>query len=103
MRRKSRTQQATAKPCAYLNVNSHRIKRNPVRTVLGEEPEAVIAVRGSKTSPAASYTNHVEILDAQGNVVAEVRYEPEGGLVCGAKVFIACHHAPRVTTAVQES
>ena len=57
------------------------------------------AKHGTKLAPisvkagrANTYTNGVDIMDAQGNVVARVVYRPDKPLKCGATVWIEALH-----------
>lgn len=73
----------------FIHVNQHVIKannktgdRNPVITV--------------KTSTSNTYGHRVAILDADGNVVAEVIYSPDNPLRCGARVWIETRNPVKV-------
>lgn len=67
-----------------IHVNQHVIrdnkkhdKRNPPITV--------------KTYKDNIYTEYVEILDKDGDVVAKIFYQPDEPLSCGAHVWIETH------------
>lgn len=60
------------------------------------EPPVIVKRNRSKTEYR---TDRVEILDAQGRVVAEVVYTPDRPLSCGAVVYIVCHEGVRANTA----
>ena len=63
-----------------IHVNQHNIKANSKGADL-----AVLTVKDYKENRK---TNHVQILDSAGNVVATVVYSPDKPLSCGAKVWI---------------
>lgn len=66
-----------------VHVNQHKIRSN-IKKDEGElEP-----VLTCKTYKSNDYANEVEILDADGNVVAKVVYSPHKPLSCGARVWI---------------
>jgi hypothetical protein len=63
-----------------IHINQHKIKANKSKPY-----EPVISC---KTSKENIYGNNIKVLDAEGNVVAEVIYSPDKPLSCGAKVWI---------------
>jgi|TARA_R110000803_G_scaffold148533_2_gene213994 hypothetical protein len=63
-----------------IHINQHKIRANKSKPY-----EPVISC---KTSKENIYGNKVEILDDDGNIVAEVIYRPDKPLSCGAKVWI---------------
>lgn len=67
-----------------IHVNSHTIRKNR------KNPDAAvgpISVRRTQSSPAEP-AFLVAIVDAHGNELAEIRYQPEHPLSCGAAVWI---------------
>lgn len=64
-----------------IHVNQHNIKYNRQH----EDKKQVITVKNYKEN---QYSNHVDILDKEGEVVATVRYSPDKPLSCGATVWI---------------
>ena len=70
---------------AIIHVNQHNIKFNTKHGNL----KPVITVKQGKQN---TYTNNVKILDAAGNIVAEVIYSPNKPLSCGARVWIQTYH-----------
>lgn len=71
-----------------VHVNQHVIKAN---AKTGER-DPVLTV---KTYKSNKYAHEVDILDAEGNVVATVVYRPDKPLSCGAKVWIETQHEVR--------
>src|SRR5262245_52285892 len=89
-------------PVAYLHVNSLAIRRNAVRLRDGNNTlEPVLSCRSSR-SARAIYAEKIGVTDSNGNVVAWLLYEPEGGMACGAKVFLACAYQPRLDQVRQQ-
>ena len=72
-----------------IHVNQHVIKAN---AKTGSN-EPVLTV---KTYKSNDYAHQVNILDAQGNVVARVVYSPDKPLSCGAKVWIETENSVQV-------
>jgi hypothetical protein len=72
-----------------IHVNQHVIKAN---AKTGEN-DPVLTV---KTYKSNDYAHQVNILDAQGNVVARVVYSPENPLSCGAKVWIETENSVQI-------
>lgn len=64
-----------------IHVNQHNIRRNATKGTT----DPVLTV---KTYKSNTYADTAEILDAQGNVVARVVYQPDHPLSCGARVWI---------------
>jgi hypothetical protein len=64
-----------------IHVNQHNIRRNATKGTT----DPVLTV---KTYKSNTYTDTAEILDAEGNVVARVVYQPDNPLSCGARVWI---------------
>ena len=64
-----------------IHVNQHTIKAN--RKSGKRDPVLTV-----KTYKSNDYAKSVDILDAQGNVVASVIYSPDKPLSCGAHVYI---------------
>ncbi len=63
-----------------IHVNQHKIRANKCG---GSLP-----VISAKTYRSNTYGNSAKILDAKGDVVAEVVYRPDKPLSCGAKCWI---------------
>jgi len=72
-----------------IHVNQHVIKSN---RKTGEN-KPVLTV---KTYKSNDYAHDVEILDAEGNVVARVIYQPDNPLSCGAHVWIETQNEVRI-------
>lgn len=68
-----------------VHVNRHTITRNKRNGT--NEPD--IAVRRGRSSKA-EYANSVDILDANGNVVATIGSHRDRPLPCGATVWLEC-------------
>ena len=68
---------------SIIHVNSNTIKSNKKRSL--DNPP--LSIRKTK-SAKAQYGDSVLIHDKQGNVVAEVVYQPDTPLSCGAQVWI---------------
>ena len=64
-----------------IHVNQHRIKSNHKTGARA----SVLTVKDWKQNRKS---NSVQILDARGEVVAEVVYRPDKPLACGARVWI---------------
>jgi len=64
-----------------IHVNQHNIRRNATKGTT----DPVLTV---KTYKSNTYADTAEILDAEGNVVARVVYQPDDPLSCGARVWI---------------
>ena len=64
-----------------IHVNQHRIKSNHKTGAR----QNVLTVKDWKQNRKS---NSVQILDARGEVVAEVVYRPDKPLACGARVWI---------------
>lgn len=64
-----------------IHINQHVIKAN---RATGERNPVITC----KTSKSNDYAHRLEILGADGAVVATVRYEPDKPLSCGAHVWI---------------
>lgn len=81
-----------------LNVNRQQIDRN---TKHGTDDAAVRIQKGK--SGKAVYCHEAAILDANGEEVARLVYNPEGALVaCGARMVLICHHGARPVEPVYE-
>jgi hypothetical protein len=84
-----------ARGVAFISVNSHAIKRNVVRLQRQETVlEPVYAVRTGKGGSPTYPTGDLALLDATGNVVGWLRYDPQGGLPCGARAYLELLHPP---------
>jgi hypothetical protein len=68
-----------------IHVNRHTNLRNRKHNT--REPE--IAVRNGR-SGKADYAHSVDILDAQGNVVASIGSHHDKPLPCGATIWLEC-------------
>lgn len=64
-----------------IHVNQHNIRRNATKGTT----DPVLTV---KTYKSNTYADTAEIVDAEGNVVARVVYQPDHPLSCGARVWI---------------
>jgi hypothetical protein len=64
-----------------IHVNQHVIRANSKN---GEENPVITC----KTYKENRYAKQVEILDAEGKVVARIIYSPNKPLSCGARVWI---------------
>ena len=76
-----------------VHVNQHNIKSN-AKT---EHQRPVITV---KTYKSNIYTNRVEVLDENGEVVGAFVYSPDKPLSCGAKVWFETENQVRVKESV---
>jgi hypothetical protein len=80
----------------YIHINIQRLRSNRKRLKEGRtDLEPVVTAKPSRhrTGP---YGNRIAILDAQGNEVAYVTYEPENPLPCGAVAWVEASHGTRV-------
>ena len=66
---------------SIINIKQHKIKYNAKTGAR----EPVITV---KTYKSNNYGHRVNILDAQGNIVAAIVYSPDIPLSCGAKCWV---------------
>lgn len=64
-----------------IHVNQHNIRANTKDG--GNRPP--ISVKRAKRN---TYAHHVAIVDPEGEMVAEVKYQPDHPLSCGARVWI---------------
>lgn len=64
-----------------IHVNQHNIRSN----LKNGEHKPVITVKRGKSN---TYAHHVVLVDPDGEVVAEVKYQPDHPLSCGARVWI---------------
>jgi hypothetical protein len=72
-----------------IHVNQHVIKAN---AKTGDN-DPVLTV---KTYKSNDYAHSVNILDANGNVVARVVYSPDKPLSCGARVWIETENSVQI-------
>jgi hypothetical protein len=84
----------------YVHVNVNRIKSNGVKLREGAvttlaELEPVVTAKPSR-SETGVYGQRIAILDALGNEVAYVTYDPFHPLPCGAKAWIEAPHGTKV-------
>lgn len=80
-----------------VNVNKHVIAKNIHRAPEDVEPPIRIQ-KGKSGKP--TYGSEVAVLDAEGNEVARLIYDPHGHLVsCGARLVLVAHHGARVVDA----
>jgi hypothetical protein len=66
-----------------IHINQHNIRHNSKCSL--EERKPVVT---SKTYKENTHCNELEIVDADGGVVATLIYSPYKPLSCGAKVWI---------------
>ncbi len=71
-----------------IHVNQHNIKWNRQQAMLGSFADPDRAVLTVKTYQENRLGNRAIILDAEGNEVARVVYQPDKPLSCGAHVWI---------------
>jgi hypothetical protein len=73
-----------------IHVNQHVIKAN----AKNGDNNPVLTV---KTYKSNDYAHSVNILDANGNVVARVVYSPDKPLSCGARVWIETENPVQIS------
>lgn len=80
-----------------VHVNRGQIDSN--RKALQADAQApmkpVLKAQKGKTGKG-EYGDQIDVLDAQGEVVASFVYDPDGILACGAKVVLIAHHGVKV-------
>jgi hypothetical protein len=74
---------------AIIHVNQHVIRAN---TKYGTRNPVITVKQGRKNT----YTHRVDILDASGNTIASVLYQPDDPLECGARVWIEAYAGVRI-------
>lgn len=82
-----------------IHVNTNRIRQNIHREAADREPVLTArryTRRGVRTPREVKYGNRIEILDAEGRVVATFVYDPDNPLPCGARVWVETLNAVNV-------
>jgi hypothetical protein len=64
-----------------IHINQHNIRSNLKH---GESKPVITVKRGKQNT----YAHHVALVGPDGEVVAEVKYQPDHPLSCGARVWI---------------
>jgi hypothetical protein len=64
-----------------IHINQHLIKQN---TKTGER-NPVITVKQGRVN---NYADSLEIIDADGNTIGRLKYQPDNPLSCGARVWL---------------
>ena len=73
---------------SYLSINGNTIRQR------GDKP---IRIARSPSDAKPAYANEVEILDAAGNAVARLVYDPERRIMrCGARLVLETDTAVRI-------
>lgn len=80
-----------------VHVNRGQIDSNrKARQADAQAPmKPVLKAQKGKTGKG-EYGDQIDVLDAQGEVVASFVYDPDGILACGAKVVLIAHHGVKV-------